>query len=276
MLSKYALVHGLASMLLLGSAVALLAAPGADLWSHWQKHDPSSAVRVDHAPWREFLIKYLVTGNPDGIHRVRYGAVTGEDRMVLDGYVKSLEEVGVSGLNRREQMAYWINFYNALTVKVILDHYPVKSIRSVNISPGFFNFGPWDAKLARVKGEAISLNDMEHRILRPVWNDNRVHYAVNCASLGCPNLQPEPFTSENLDHALDKAAVEFVNHPRGARLDGRRLVLSSIYDWFRVDFGGSEEGVLEHIRKYAAPSLSQAILSHRGRISYDYDWSLNE
>jgi len=261
---------------LLGSHVTTAAAPGPDLWARWERHDPSGVLRVDHDAWGRFLQKYLVTDHPDGIHRLRYGAVTPEDRSALDAYVRSLEETRVSWLNRREQMAYWINFYNALTVKVILDHYPVESIRNVNLSPGWFRFGPWDAKLVRVEGEAVSLNDMEHRILRPIWKDNRVHYAVNCASLGCPNLQPEPFTSENLEPTLERAAAEFINHPRGARLEGRRLVLSSIYEWFREDFGGSEEGVLTHIGRYAKAPLSRALDGRRIRIAYQYDWSLNE
>lgn len=276
MLSKFFLIFGVGMAVWLGSSPGLWAAPRADLWERWKQHDPSSTVRVDHAPWRTFLHKYLVTDHPDGVHRLRYGDVALQDRLALGDYVKALEDVGVTGLNRREQMAYWINFYNALTVKVVLDHYPVKSIRHIDISPGLFRFGPWDAKLVRVEGHPVSLNDMEHRILRPIWNDSRVHYAVNCASLGCPNLQPEPFTSENLEPALEKAAVEFINHPRGARLEGRRLVLSSIYEWFQVDFGGSEEAVLAHIGQYARPPLAEAIRDYRGRISYDYDWSLNE
>lgn len=252
------------------------AAPRPDIWSRWERHDPSSTVVVDHTPWRQFLGKYLVTGHPGGVNRVRYGTVEPGDKKHLEEYLNALQTVGVSGLNRREQMAYWINLYNALTVKVILDHYPVKSIRDVDISPGLFSNGPWDAKLVKVEGEEVSLNDMEHRILRPIWKDNRVHYAVNCASLGCPNLQPEPFTSADLESALDRVAAEYVNHPRGARMEGGTLILSSIYDWFQVDFGGAEEGVIQHLRKYARDPLADALTNHRGGITYAYDWSLNE
>ncbi len=259
-----------------GFARVIEAAPRPALWSRWERNDSSSTVVVNHAPWKQFLDKYLVTDHPTGINRVKYGAVEPADRENLDEYLSALQSVGVSGLNRREQMAYWINFYNALTVKVILDHYPVRSIRDVKISPGFFSSGPWDAKLVKIEGEEVSLNDMEHRILRPIWKDNRVHYAVNCASLGCPNLQPDPYTSGNLEYALEKAAAEYVNHPRGARIEAGKLTLSSIYDWFQVDFGRSDKGVIEHLRKYAGDPLAEGLTDYRDRISYEYDWSLNE
>jgi hypothetical protein len=207
---------------------------------------------------------------------LRYGDVTPEDRRRLEAYLDELESVAVSGLNRDEQEAYWINLYNALTVKVILDHYPVSSITKIDLSSGLFSRGPWDAKLVEIEGESVSLNDVEHRILRPIWKDPRIHYAVNCASLGCPNLQSRVYTSSNLEELLEKGAREYVNHPRGASFEGRRLVLSSIYDWFQEDFGGTEDGVLRHLRRYADPELNGKLANYSGRISYEYDWSLNE
>jgi hypothetical protein len=89
--------------------------------------------------------------------------------------------------------------------------------------------------------------------LRPIWQDNRIHYAVNCASLGCPNLQPEPFTAENSERLLDKAAGEYVNSSRGARIEGRTLILSEIYDWYQADFAGSRDGVIRHLRQWSEP-----------------------
>jgi hypothetical protein len=109
-----------------------------------------------------------------------------------------------------------------------------------------------------------------------LWKDNRVHYAVNCASLGCPNLQPEAYTAENTETLLEKGAREYVSHPRGARLEAERLHLSSIYDWFRSDFEGSEEGVRRHVSRYASPSLASRLKDFRGKVSYDYDWRINE
>jgi len=266
----------LSAMIFALGVVPATAAPKAEPWPFWAANDPGSRMSVDHVPWDRFLKKYVVTNNPSGINRVQYASVTPEDRKALDAYVRRLQQAAVTRLNRDEQKSYWINLYNALTVKVVLDHYPVKSIRDINISPGIFSRGPWGAKLVTIQGEKVSLNDIEHRILRPLWKDNRVHYAVNCASLGCPNLQPKAYTRENTETLLEKGAREYVNHPRGARLEGDRLFLSSIYDWFRPDFGGSEESVVRHLRKYAEPGFAEKLKGFKGKISYDYDWRINK
>lgn len=251
------------------------AAPKADLWPRWSRHDPGSVVTVDHSAWDEFLEKYVVVDDPSGINLVRYGSVTPEDRQRMRTYLDDLESVRVSELNRGEQRAYWINLYNALTVLLILEHYPVKSIRDIRISPGLFASGPWDKKLLVIEDEKLSLNDIEHRILRPIWKDSRLHYAVNCASLGCPNLLPAAYGPENTESLLEEGARAYVNHPRGARFDGSTLVLSRIYGWFEEDFGGSEKGVVEHLLKYADERLGRRLRDFRGRTRKEYDWSLN-
>jgi Protein of unknown function, DUF547 len=262
--------------LLAATVTPVAAAPSAEPWEFWAANDPASTARADHAPWNRFLHTYVVTGHSSGVNRVRYASVTPEDRKALDAYIRHLQQVEVTKLNRLEQKAYWINLYNATTVKVVLAHYPVKSIREINISPGLFRRGPWGAKLLTIQGRKVSLDDIEHQILRPLWKDNRVHYAVNCASLGCPNLQPEAYSAENTETLLEKGAREYVNHPRGARLAGDRLYLSSIYDWFQADFGGSENSVVHHLQKYAEPGLAEKLKGFRGKISYEYDWRINE
>jgi len=266
----------LALALLLATAATASAAPRAELWPRWEAHRPESAVRVNHAAWDAFLREYVVADHPSGINRVRYADVGMADKHALEEYLEGLQNVPVSELARAEQEAYWINLYNALTVKVILDHYPVESIREIDISPGWFSDGPWRARLVAVEGEEISLDDIEHRILRPLWKDPRLHYAVNCASLGCPNLQPQAFTAESTERLLEKGAREYVNHPRGAHLEDGKLVLSRIYDWFETDFGDSREGVLFHLRAYARAPFAEGLEGFSGRIAYAYDWALNE
>ncbi len=273
-MSKRTVLAAATAALLLGAGGAL-AAPKAELWPRWETHDPASTAAVDHGAWGSFLAAYLVADHPSGVNRVRYAAVTAEDRSRLEAYVDRLAATPVSTLARPEQKAYWINLYNALTVRVILEHYPVASIRKIRLG-GWFSSGPWDEKLVTVEGERVSLNDIEHRILRPIWRDNRIHYAVNCASVGCPNLAAEPYTAANTDRLLDEGARAYVNHPRGASLDGDRLTLSSIYEWYQADFGGSEAGVLAHLRSWAAPPLDARLAGFAGRIRYEYDWSLNE
>jgi hypothetical protein len=260
------------SMALAGGGAA---APRAELWPRWQSHDESSTATIDHRPLQSFLAAYLVPST-DGINRVRYAAVSGADRASLDDYLAGLARLPISTYARDEQMAYWINLYNALTIKVVLEHYPAESIRDIDISPGLFSVGPWGAKLIMVEGQELSLDDVEHRILRPIWRDPRIHYAVNCAALGCPNLQPEPFWAETLDEQLGAAAKAYVNHPRGVAIEGGRVIVSSIYGWFEEDFGGDERGVVEHLERYAAPGLRQQLERVSSIDGYEYDWSLND
>ena len=251
-----------------------LFAPGADLWERWQVHDAASDVRIDHSAWDEFLRRYVVV-NDTGVNLVDYRGVSADDRSVLEDYLSILELVPISRYSRAEQLAYWINLYNALTVRVVLDHYPVDSIRDIDISPGLFADGPWGKKLVMVEGEALSLNDIEHRILRPIWRDNRIHYAVNCASIGCPDLQPTAFTASNADSLLTKAARGYINSPRGISISGDTVTVSKIYDWFYEDFGRTDRDVLDHLLTYAEPALKQK-LQEIGEIhEVAYDWRLN-
>jgi hypothetical protein len=261
-------------MLFIGYSMAH-AAPKAELWARWQKHDPVSRQKIDHGAWDKFLKRFVVTSHPSGINQVRYQAVTAEDLKQLRAYLYSMQDVGISGYGRAEQKAFWINVYNAVTLDLIVARFPVKSIRDINISPGLLARGPWGAKLFSVEGEKISLDDIEHRILRPIWKDNRVHYALNCASLGCPNLQPTAYTSETTEGLLERGAKEFINHPRGVAIENGKLRVSSIYIWFQEDFGGDAEDLMEHWLRYANPKLAEALVKYSGGLSHDYDWRLN-
>lgn len=265
----------IAAVLLAVVAPLLQAAPKAELWPRWTAHDAQATRSVDHGAWTGFLQQYLRPG-ADGINRVAYGQVAAQDRAALTGYLRRLQGERVSTLARSEQRAYWINLYNAATVSTVLEHYPVPSILKIDISPGLFARGPWGKKLLSVEGEALSLDDIEHRILRPIWKDPRTHYAVNCASLGCPNLQAEAYTAANLEALLDRGAREYVNHPRGARVVRGRLYVSSIYVWFQDDFGGSDAGVIAHLKRYAAAPLAAQLAGIDTIADDDYDWTLND
>jgi hypothetical protein len=251
-----------------------LLAPGADPWPRWSTANPDSRAEIDFTAWDGLLKRYLKTA-PNGINLFRYGAVTAADKAALDKTIAALSALPISTYNRGQQQAYWINLYNALTVMVVLEHFPVDSIMDIDISPGIFSFGPWDKKLLRVEGEDISLNDIEHRILRPLWGDPRIHYALNCASLGCPNLGATAYGAADMEARLEAAARAFINHSRGVRFEDGELVVSSIYDWFAADFGGGEAGVLAHLRKYAAPELDRKITQHGRLDRASYDWRLN-
>lgn len=271
---------------LIGGAVSLAAAAGfgpaesaaapqPELWDRWLAHDPQSTTEMDDTDWTAWLADHRhVDGQ--GVARIDYrAAVVDRDRIarIIDRW----RTFDVDAFSRPSQFAYWVNLYNIVTIDTVLAAYPVDSIRDIDISPGLFANGPWGAKLVAVKGEDLSLDDIEHRILRPIWNqDPRIHYAVNCAAVGCPNLAPVGFTVANSETLLEAGARAYVNDPRGVDVRGRSLIVSTIYRWFDEDFGGSQAGVLDHLRHYAAPALASQL---QGRRDYDrthYDWDLND
>jgi hypothetical protein len=267
------LCAALACVLNAGTPVQAAPLAGGDAWERWRPAAEVVRLQVDHAPWGALLLTYLEANDPSGINRFAYDAVTIADRELLDSYINSLSMLPVARLTPLQQQAYWINLYNALTVQVILDHPGVSSIREIR--SGWFSPGPWDLKLVEVNGVALTLNDIEHRILRPIFGDPRVHFAVNCASLGCPNLGAEPYLADRLDVQLDTAARAFINHPRGASISDSRLTLSSIFKWYGDDFGATVAERLEWIAAYAKPGLSEQLTGWDGRVSYEYDWRLN-
>ena len=268
----------------LGLAVALAwilaASPSkaAELDAYFRTNNPASQTTVDHGAWSAFLGKYVVR-SPDGINRVAYGKVAPADKQALKAYVRALQAVRVTALRSDEQRAFWINLYNAVTIDVVLDHYPVKSIKDISLGGSFTSFvtgGPWSKPLVTVEGKALALDNIEHDILRKVWRDPRVHYAVNCASLGCPNLMPTAFTAATLDAMLTQGARDYVNHRRGVNVTGKTVRLSNIYTWFKEDFGRDDREVLAHVSQYAAPALKSQLVGIESIAGYDYDWSLND
>ena len=251
-----------------------LFAPKADLWERWQAHDPDSSLNVDHTLWDQFLDTYVIEGT-DGVNRLPYARISDDDHQALVDYLAMLARTPISQLNRAQQRAFWINLYNALTVKVVADHYPVASIRDIDISTGLFADGPWRKKLVVIEGESLSLDDIEHRILRPIWRDPRIHYAVNCAAIGCPNLQRTAFTAQNTEALLEAGARAYVNHPRGVRSVEDGVIVSSIYVWFEADFA-TDGGVIAHYKRYANSPLARKLNANPRVSGNAYDWALND
>jgi len=247
-------------------------AAGPEPWDYWLPSNPNGAA-VNHSPWQGFLDRYLVE-LPDGSTRVRYDAVTAADRKALDDYLETLSTLDPRQLSRDTQLAFWINLYNAQTVRVVLDNPGKNSI--LRMGGGLLHFsGPWKKKYLAIAGQPISLDDIEHRILRPIWQDPRIHFAVNCASIGCPNLAPTAFTADNAEALMAAGKASYLNHPRGLHFDDDgTLVLSSIFEWYRVDFGGSRDALLDYLAE-ARPDLAGRLRNYSGPIDYEYDWSLN-
>lgn len=240
----------------------------------WTQHDETSQVAVDHGAWDDFLAKYV---NPDknGVNRVAYGRVNTADKKALSDYLKSLESVNVAKLNRNEQFAYWVNFYNASTVSIALAHYPIESIRDVKKNALDF-LGPFNDEIAKVNGRTLTLNTIESGIVRPIWKDPRLHYAFNCAAITCPNLAEKAYRGATLDADLDNAARAYVNDPRGIAIKDGKATASKIFFWYEDDFGGSEAAILDHMKRYAGPELKAQLSSLKTIDAYVYDWTLND
>ena len=223
--------------------------------------------------WRNVLVNHT-NKSPDGLVRFDYAGLQASpnDTAALDQYIQELAAQKPSTFERKEAMAYWANLYNALTVQIVAENYPVTSIRK--IKSGLLP-GPWKKKLVTVEGEKLSLDNIEHDIMRPTYQTPLVHYMVNCASIGCPNLKETPWQAETLDADLDVAARAFINSPRGVTTDKGRLQVSSIYKWFQKDFGGNQQGVLEHLAQYADEDVAAKLLGRSKIDKFDYDWDIN-
>ncbi|MEM8774337.1 MAG: DUF547 domain-containing protein [Pseudomonadota bacterium] len=271
MLRKFAFV--LLAALIPTGALADWSSSAPKALGKWVAHNASNNQPVDHSAWTKLLGKY-VKRDSSGLNRFGYAKVSAADKAALDAYIQSLEKVKITDRSRAVQKAYWLNLYNAVTVDLILDNYPVRSIR--DIKSGLISIGPWGKELVTVESTDLTLDNIEHNILRPIWKDPRIHYGVNCASVGCPNLHTKAFTARNTEKLLDQLARDYVNNPRGLSISGDRVTVSKIYKWFAYDFGNSEEGVLNHLAQYATPDR-RAALERVGSISKSkYDWALNE
>ena len=224
-----------------------------------------SASTVDHSLFGELLQDHVRSGqvNYDGFKK---------DEDKLDRYLAVLEAVDPQVLSPDEQFAFYTNAYNAWTIKAILSKYPnISSIKQL----GIFNRGPWKKKIVRLNGQVLSLDNIEHDILRPQFKDPRVHFAINCAAHSCPPLRSEPYVGNRLDSQLDEATREFINNPNRTYLKGDALFVSKIFKWFSEDFNSDP---YSFVLRFAEGDFKSQ-LSTRGasvRVKYlPYDWSLN-
>jgi len=242
--------------------------------SVWKKHDPNSTIAVDHSTWDAFLAKYTRKDGRD-INRVAYGSVSGADKAALQAYLKALQSVDVTKLNRNEQYAFWLNLYNASTVNIGIANFPIDSILEVKANTLDLK-GPFNDKVAKVNGKTLTLDDIESGVVRPIWNDPRLHYAFNCAAVSCPNLSSKAYKGITINAQLDAAARSYVNDPRGVTINGNSITASKIYFWYSEDFGRSEADVIKHISRYASPALKAKLAGKTDIQNYEYDWALNK
>ena len=235
-----------------------------------------STETVDHSVFDKLLTTYVVPGS-DGINRVDYARFRSEGLEELKRYLLTLQRRSPETLGPAEHAAYFINLYNALTLDVALEHYPIRSIKQIRLADpsGEPQEGPWKARLAVVAGKAMSLDDIAGKVLRPALmaRDPRGHYLLNCLSIGCPNLLREAITGAKLERQMAEAAAAFVRHPRGLTVAGGKAKASSLYDWYADDFGGSK-GVVAHMIAIGGPEVAARLTGITEIEEHDYDWSL--
>lgn len=197
-----------------------------------------------------------------------------QDKAKLQRYLDTLSQnpPDTSTWSEAEQLAYWINAYNAFTVKLIVDNYPLESITELHPTlhvPGVNTV--WHKKFFRIGNQKSSLDEIEHQILRKQFNEPRIHFAINCASKSCPPLRPEAYEAGKLEEQLQEQARSFINNPKYNHIETNRAEVSKIFSWFTGDF--TRQGSLqEYLNKYSTVQLkADAAIAYK-----DYDWSLNE
>jgi len=219
----------------------------------------------------ELLTRHTVASGDVAGTRVDYAALRGDPRW--KALLSSLADSAPPAEDRNGQLSYWINAYNILAIDVVVQHYPVESIRDV----GSLLRPIWKKTAGTAGGRPLSLDEIEHGILRPM-GEPRIHMAIVCASTSCPSLAREPYFADRLEAQLDAVARAFVANPsKGVDVEARSLRLSKIFDWFAKDFAASG-GVVAFVRRHASPELRAEIdaLGSDPKLDwFDYDWSLN-
>jgi hypothetical protein len=244
------------------------------IWPKWAVHNALSQETISHQEWQNFLTHYVITNSED-INLIDYSHITEADLGALKKYITHMSQVDIKNYNRNEQLAYWLNLYNALVVQTVAKYYPIDTVQEVNISPGLFNTGPWGSNLVSVLGVPLSLDDIQNRIIRAVWNDPRTHYALNDGAIGAANLSKQAYQGATINAQLNEAAYSYINSLRCVQIIDGKLVVSKIYEWYLDDFGGSDADLIHHLSQYASKDLKPRFQKISKVDSYIYNWHLN-
>lgn len=221
-----------------------------------EKNDAPLPVKISHADFDALLSKYV---SNNGV--VNYAGFK-NNVSKLDTYLDALTNTKLSSLSKNEKLAFWINAYNAYTIKLILNNYPVNSITDLEGGK------PWDKKWINLDGKTLSLNNIENDIIRPTFNEPRIHFAVNCAAKSCPPLLNKAWTASNLESNFEKQTKKFVNNSQYNNISASSIKISQIFNWYKVDFGN----VVSFLNKYSNVKIdANAQVEH-----LEYDWALNK
>lgn len=231
---------------------------------HLDKIKSDNPVPLDHSEWSTLLTKHV---NSEG--KVNYKGFL-EDRLLLEEYLDLLSDnPPTTSSLRNEKLAYWINAYNAFTIKLIIDNYPLKSIKDISSGLPMIN-SPWDIKFFKIGTVDFDLNTIEHEILRKKFDDPRIHFAINCASYSCPKLRNEAYNSNRLEQQLSEQAIDFIMDSNKNQISQTVLQLSSIFNWFESDFT-KNGSLIEYLSQF------DSRIDKKKKVTFlKYDWTLNE
>lgn len=228
----------------------------------------TSEAPVDHSIFDKLLKKYV---NDKGL--VNYKGFKADEK-VLDQYLAMLSKgAPASSWSKNEQMAYWINAYNAFTIKDVVKHYPIESIKDIGSKIQIpFVTTPWAEKFFTIGGQKMSLDNIEHGTLRKKYNDPRIHFSLVCASISCPRLRNEAYTADKLDAQLNDQGSDFLNNPVKNKIGKDEAKLSKYFDWYKGDWKENGQSVVKWVNKYSTTKITD-----NTKIDYmDYNWNLNE
>jgi len=248
------------SLIAAGALAPLAACAGGAGVAVWHGHDPAARRTIDHRVWQVILDRNTRDW-PNGITRVDYARVSAADRELLEAYIREQSALAIASYSRREQLAFWLNLYNALVVRLVLRHLIVRSPDDIDAG-GLFSDGPWSVPLASVAGRPVSLDGIRREALAPVFRDPRWHYGLCDGTLGAPSLPRRAFAGVDVDRRLEDAAIDYIGHPRAVDFPAERpgtVRLNALWRRHIEDFGGTVQGVFASIDLYAEAEVRRAL-----------------
>lgn len=235
------------------------------VWEYWDKYNTQSQESINHSLWDSFLEENLI--KVDNRYTPYYSKINSVEKNRLDYYIDEMSNITIQDYNSDTQKAYWINLYNALTVKVLLDHYPVKSIMEIST---LLSRGPWSKKLIKISGKKLSLKDIKERILLPIWKDYRIHYILFDSSISGPELFPRAVTAQNIEQFLTVTELNYINKQGTVKIDGNMVIISALVKRYSEDLTYSEEQMISYLNE----KLDKRVDFNRYGIRYSYNWLL--
>ncbi len=239
----------------------------------WDDHEAASLIDLDHSAFEQILQKYVVSDHPSGIARFDYDSVSDADFSKLSDYLDYLQLMEPRQLSLAEAKAYWLNLHNAATLHMVIETYMDGSVTKVKARG--LSARKWRRNIITIAEQKLSLDDILNGVIRPMYNDRRIHYAVFFCTLGGPDMPTTVFNGENNEELLDRFEAEFLSKSRALRIDSGELVVSQMFEDYDTDFATDKFNLISYFKEKAPEPLAET-LSPALKVSFEYDWSLND